>query len=326
MSLLIEKLQPRLVKQFQGIIQNQHLAQGYLFAGAPGTGKKELAQWLALRLFCQNLQAGKPCGQCPECQRIISGNHPDVIQIAPEKQTIKVEAIRYLKNELYKTGMEGAKRVFIIQEAEKMSVNASNSLLKFLEEPASDALIILTTTAKSQILPTIRSRMQIIDFHGIKATAAFERFTALGMTPANAQLLSLLTRDYQQAQTWLVTDSFNQLLKGVLHWFHKVLQADSEAFVLVQTQVVANAKNTADQQLAFEMIINFYDFLLVLRYDKSRTIENSDLNKLVTAAMNLSDQQLMTQLSLVLDIQKQLRVNVSFENVLEALTLKILAV
>lgn len=325
MTFLIEKLQPRLVKQFQHIIDRQHLAQGYLFAGATGTGKAELAQWLALRLFCQN-QETKPCGQCPECQRILEGNHPDVITVVPEGQTIKIEAIRHLKRELSKTGVESSKRVFIIEAAEKMSVGASNSLLKFLEEPTSDALIILTTTSKSQILPTIRSRMQTIDFKPIPRTAAFEHFVAQGIDSADAQVLSLLTRDQQQAQTLLADENFKPLLKGVLAWFMKLFKGDMEAFVYVQTQLVQNAKNQAAQTLTYQVIINFYDFLLRVRYDKDKEIINPELVKLNQSAQHITSEQLAEQLNLALDSQKQLRVNVSFENVLEALTLKLLAV
>lgn len=326
MTFLIEKLQPRLLKQFQHVLHQNHLAQGYLFAGAQGTGKKELAQWLALRQFCQDPKDDQPCGKCPECQRILSGNHPDVITVAPENQTIKIEAIRHLKQELSKRGVEGSKRIFIIESAEKMSVSASNSLLKFLEEPDSDALIILTTNAKSQILPTIRSRMQIIDFRSITTAAAFENFKAQGISVANAQLLSLLTKDQQQAKDWLEDENFPTLIHGILHWFTKLFKKDSEAFVLVQTHLVQNAKNQETQSLTFQVIISFYDFLLRLRYDKDKEIINPELVKLNEAAQQVTNQQITTQLNLVLDIQKQLRANVSFENVLESLTLKILAV
>lgn len=326
MTFLIEKLQPRLVHQFQMIIEQQHLAQGYLFAGAPGTGKKELAQWLALRLFCQSETEPKPCGHCFECQRILEHNHLDVTTVVPEKQTIKIEAIRHLKQELSKTGMEHSKRIFIIEDAEKMSIGASNSLLKFLEEPAGDALIILTTTTKSQILPTIRSRMQIVDFKPIPKTVAFEHFVAQGIEPMDAQVLSLLTRDQQQAQTLLADENFKPLLKGVVDWFIKLFKGDMEAFVYVQTQLVQNAKNQSLQGLTYQVIINFYDFLLRVRYDKDKEILNPELIKLNQSAQHITSEQLAEQLNLVLDSQKQLRVNVSFENVLEALTLKLLAV
>lgn len=324
--MLINQLQPKLVQQFQNVIARSRLAQGYLFAGPRGAGKHELAQWLALRLFCQNVQDDQPCGQCPECQRILSGNHPDVIQVAPENQTIKVEAIRYLKQELYKSGMEGNQRVFIIQDAEKMSANASNSLLKFLEEPVSDALIILTTPSKSQILPTILSRMQVVDFHSISQKSAYDQFIAQDLSVADAELMSLLTRDLAQAKAWLADDNFASLLAGVLHWFLKILRQDLEAFVLVQTQLSANAKTQETQGLTWQLIISLYDFLLRLRYDKSRVISNPTLEKLAQAAQSTTQRQIVAQLNLVLDSQKQLRVNVSFQDVLEALTLKLLAV
>ncbi|MCD2255447.1 DNA polymerase III subunit delta' [Agrilactobacillus fermenti] len=323
MALIIEQLQPKLVAQFAQIITKQHLAQGYLFAGPAGSGKYELAQWLAMSQFCHHLEQGRPCGQCSECRRIQQGNHPDVIQIKPDNQTIKVESIRYLKSELYKSGMEGNRRVFIVTDAEKMSVNASNSLLKFLEEPASDALIVLTTTAKSQILPTILSRMQIIDFRGLSKQTVYQNFLTQGSAPENAQLAALLTQDYQQAKAWQESAAFNQLLTAVVKWLLKIFKHDDEAFIYVQTLIMAATKTTEDQQLALSMIINFYDFLLQVRYDK-KEIMNTSLQQLFEAAQHETVEELADQLNLVLDMSRQLRMNVGFENFLEALTLRLL--
>lgn len=147
---------------FGGIIAlnrrvDQLLAQSYLFVGPKGAGKLALAEWIALRLFCQHVQDGAPCGECPECERILNHNHPDVMMLKTSTQSIKVDDIRNLKQEMSKTGVEGNQRVFIVEDADKMTAGAANSLLKFFEEPVPGMTVILTATAKNQLLPTITS-------------------------------------------------------------------------------------------------------------------------------------------------------------------------
>ena len=122
---LIDSLQPKLVAQFARIIDRKQLAQSYLFVGPKGAGKLALAEWIALRLFCQNVQDGAPCGQCPECERILNHNHPDVMVVKTETQSIKVDDIRGLKQEMSKTGVEGNQRVFVVEDADKMTAGAA---------------------------------------------------------------------------------------------------------------------------------------------------------------------------------------------------------
>lgn len=138
-----------------------------IFEGDQGTGKAELALWFAKHQFCLNLQEEMPCETCNNCLRITSKDHPDVVEIEPDGQSIKVDQIRALQSELTKSGFESAKKVVIIHQAEKMNMNSANSLLKFLEEPPANFMIILETQSLGKILPTIRSRCQIIHFQAL---------------------------------------------------------------------------------------------------------------------------------------------------------------
>ena len=114
-----ERLQPAISQRLKKTMVQGELAHAYLFAGPSGSGKKALAQWMALRLFCEQPQAGEPDGTCSECQRILSGNHPDVVTAAPEGRQIKVDTIRRLKAEFTKSGVEGSQKLFIIENDDK---------------------------------------------------------------------------------------------------------------------------------------------------------------------------------------------------------------
>ncbi|ATO43436.1 DNA polymerase III subunit delta' [Loigolactobacillus coryniformis] len=325
MTLTIETLQPRLVALFQSVIARQQLSQGYLFSGDTGTGKSELATWVALRLFCTHVVDGMPDGTCSECQRILSGNHPDVVKVAPEGQSLKIEQIRFLKQELTKSGMETNQRVFIIQDADKMTVSAANGLLKFLEEPAPQTYLILTTTAKNQILPTIISRLQIIEFNRLPRPQFIAQLTAAGINTVDAALLARLTNSLPTAQEWLASDWFEPLRQKVWQWFGHVQENNPLAFVDVQANLVPVAKERAIQNEVLALILLLLQDVLALHFGRDTELSfPGQRTQLSKWAENVTNQQLLTQMEAALAAQKYLTANVSFQNTLERLTLQLL--
>lgn len=133
----LAQMQPIVYQQLQRSFEHGRIAHAYLFEGEKGTGKHEVGIWLAQHLFCTQMKDNLPCGKCNNCQRIEKKEHPDVLVIEPEGQTIKVDQIRRLQTEFSRSGYESRKK-FLIKEAEKMNSSAANSLLKFLEEPPGD--------------------------------------------------------------------------------------------------------------------------------------------------------------------------------------------
>ncbi len=134
------------------------LGHAWLLLGDPGLGKEQLAERLARLHLCQHPQRGEPCGQCHSCQLFEKGHHPDFGTLGPEGKTIGVEAIREICSRLQNTSQLGRGKVVIIQEAERMTESAANALLKTLEEPAGDSLLLLIASRVSRLLPTILSR------------------------------------------------------------------------------------------------------------------------------------------------------------------------
>ncbi|BDR60815.1 DNA polymerase III subunit [Lactobacillus xylocopicola] len=143
---------------------DQHkLAHSYLFCAANGRAALNTAYWLACLFNCTG--QNKPDGSCQNCRQIIAGNHPDVLLVGPEgKQSLGIDQIRLLKEELAKSPVQSSTRFFLVNEAQKLTLPAANALLNMLEEPIAPVVTILITTNLDQILPTIRSRSQIINF------------------------------------------------------------------------------------------------------------------------------------------------------------------
>ncbi len=151
------------------------LPHALLFSGLAGIGKGEFARRLAAGLLCESPAAdGGPCGRCHACGMLAVGSHPDFREIAPEEagKAIAVDVIRGVNEFFTLTSQYGGRQVVIIHPAEAMNRNAANSLLKTLEEPTPGALLILLSSRPSQLLPTIRSRCQRIDFPLPPATSA----------------------------------------------------------------------------------------------------------------------------------------------------------
>lgn len=141
----------------------RRISHAYLFAGPRGTGRRTAAIALALAANCE-AQGHDACLACDACRRILAGSHPDVIVVEPDGATLKIEQIRRLQSWASLRAYTAPQKFAILCSAEKMTGQAANSLLKLLEEPAGGTSFVLICEQSSQILPTIRSRCQVIPF------------------------------------------------------------------------------------------------------------------------------------------------------------------
>lgn len=139
------------------------LPHSLLFCGIQGVGKATLALYLAKATNCQTSSTDF-CDSCPSCRKIDSGMHPDVRLYQPDGQFIKIDQMRILSREVFYSPFEGRRRVFVIDEADRMKPEAANSILKTLEEPPESSILILVTAKPNDLLPTIRSRCQLFRF------------------------------------------------------------------------------------------------------------------------------------------------------------------
>jgi len=145
--------------QLQASVRNNRLQHAYVFCGEKGLGKRDLIQAFVMDLFCTDRSADGACCSCPQCKKIISYNHPDVIYIKHEKDSIGVDDIRQgLSDDVYVKPYEGRYKVYIINDADRMTTQAQNALLKTLEEPPQYAIIILSCIEESKLLETVISR------------------------------------------------------------------------------------------------------------------------------------------------------------------------
>jgi DNA polymerase-3 subunit delta' len=175
--------QDRVKRILQNSLRTNSVSHAYIFNGPAGTGRKAMALALAQALHCRALD-DDACGVCLECRKIEHRNHPDILWIQPEGSAIKIDQIRDLQKEFaYRSAASGTK-MYILQDADKMTVQAANSLLKFLEEPSSRTVAVLITENGHALLPTIQSRAQWISFTPMNRREMIDLLLAEGHPPA----------------------------------------------------------------------------------------------------------------------------------------------
>ncbi|QSZ27421.1 DNA polymerase III subunit delta' [Aceticella autotrophica] len=157
----------KMVSLFEKIIAAGKIANAYLYLGEEGLGKEFMAKYFAMMVNCRGNRK-KPCYECSSCIQMLSGNQPDIFIIKPVGNSIKVEEIRSkVIDKIYIKPYESNKKIFIIIEAEKMTQQAQNCILKTLEEPSSYGLFILTASKMEGLLPTVISRCSVIRFNRV---------------------------------------------------------------------------------------------------------------------------------------------------------------
>jgi DNA polymerase-3 subunit delta' len=178
--------QDRAKALLQNALATSKIAHAYLFAGPSGSGRREMAQAFAQAIFCER-GGNDACGECLECRKVEHGNHPDLHVITPDGATVKIEQIRALQRELSYRSVAAGYKVYIIEGAETMTVQAGNSLLKFLEEPPSPVVAILLSPSAQAVLPTILSRTQLVAFGQGDREALENALAAEGKPPLLAR-------------------------------------------------------------------------------------------------------------------------------------------
>lgn len=320
----LEENQPTVVKMITNSLKKDRLAHAYLFDGPRGSGKKEMAKALAKAFFCEEKTGISPCLTCLNCKRIDSGNHPDVHTIESEGNTIKVDQIRDLKKEFSYRGMESKKKVYIVEDAEKMTPSAANSILKFLEEPDGEALAILMTTSIQRILKTIISRAQIITFSPLPPTRLVEKLVEAGIPETDARAVSQITFDLEESIQLCQENWIAQARGKVIQLIDDIIMRPKYAFITLQEGWMPFFKEKKDMQLGLDLLMIWYRD--VLRYQvnhQDQIVYIDQETKLQDQSLKLSQRKLGLNLQAVMDAKRRLDANTAPQLLMEQLLLRL---
>ena len=162
------------------------LPHAMILEGPAGSGKAELARWIAKAAVCTG-EGERPCGRCSGCMKAAAGAHPDITIAGggTAARSFHVDTVRQIRSDAYNKPNEAPLRVFLLEGAEAMSEQAQNALLKVFEEPPERVMFILTVTSAVKLLPTVRSRAQIFTLEGEEQPSD----TDLALTAAISQAI-----------------------------------------------------------------------------------------------------------------------------------------
>lgn len=263
------KRQEEALELFSKQIQSNKVSHAYLLVGDQDT--KEVAFYMAQSLFCER-RNGHACQECDACRNVVEGNLADFSYLSGVETSIKKEDIVVLQHRFVQTSLERVKhKVYIIEAIDNASLVAMNSFLKFLEEPDSNIVAILTTSKPNQVLETIKSRCLTVSLNSIDRVTIYNDLQAI-FEPKDALILSYLSLDKEDAQR--IFD--NPLYRGVVDTFEKVVnyiheKRTKEAGICLQVLGLKEYKFNLEAMKWFCILHEYY-------YDKN--IGTVDLNEL----------------------------------------------
>lgn len=306
----------------QSGLRHDKLSHAYIFSGPVGTGRFEMALTLAKAVYCK-VSVDDACGECLECRKVEHRNHPDLHIVQPDGASIKIEQIRELQKEFaYRASASGTK-IYIIHQAEKMTVQAANSLLKFLEEPTSKVVAILITENGNALLPTIQSRAQWISFTPMPRDEMILSLLQEGHPAVLVQPAAHITAGVEAARELICTNWFAEMRNVVLQLTKESLTKFPSSIITVQQRLMKT--ELADHMSSlFDLLILWFKDMVQLRLGRKEKLVYSDqLDWMGSLAFSREVQDWVRMMDQAVSLQKRLRFNANPQLVIEKMLVEI---
>lgn len=316
--------QEQMIEHFKSAIEMDKVSHAYIIQGDYDSGKKLMASVFAKALQCEQ-KGTEPCNHCTSCLQADTGNHPDIIYVSHEKpNSIGIHDVREQIN-----GSIGIKpyssdyKIYIVDEAEKMTAEAQNALLKTIEEPPAYAVIFLLTTNLGKLLPTILSRCVVLNIQPVKDELIKKHLLSLGVEERQAEFCTAFSMgNVGKAIRVATSEEFNEIKNDCVHMLKYA--KDMQVYELIQA-----VKELTKYKL---QIYDYLDFMLMWYRDVLLLKATGNANSLIYQEEYSSIRDRGNQSSyegiqkIIEEIEKakvRLRANVNFELTIELLWLTI---
>ena len=277
----LKKYQPIVYQTFVNSLQANHLSHAYLISGNPGTPLLEVAKHLAKSILCDD-PSPLACNSCITCLRIDDENYPDFVVIDGSKGRIKKEEVGNIETQFEKTAFESKGiMIYILHLVENMTIEAINSILKFLEEPESEIYAFLTTNNESGILPTIISRCQVLRLKQIDRNQVIQGAISLGVEPVDAELLSYFYNDSELIQDILendeTKDNYFEAKKALEELITDLKDNDFRASLyFTQTYIIPQIKTLPEARFFLDMLGQVFEDILNIKHNREPILKSYD--------------------------------------------------
>jgi DNA polymerase-3 subunit delta' len=303
-------------------LTEKRVVHAYLFYGPAGIGKTTFARALAAALLCGK-GGTDACGQCSVCRRVDEGKFPDFFVVEPVGNSIKIEQVRNLQRKAQFKPYEAKLKVYLIDQAEHMTNEAANCLLKILEDPPIDTIFLLTAVNLYNLLPTIISRCQLISM------------TRASRDEINNLLLDIMVDKDAAALIAALADGLPGKARKMAE-SGKALEIRQEVFNLVEKLAVGNVneililaeemekKKEVLPDILDQLLIWFRDQLIWLQTGNDRLLVNIDCTDRLKSLTPKTDKEYITGgISDILQARRQIKQNVNLRLTLEVLFLRL---
>ena len=314
-----------ILKYISSAVENNRVSHAYILNGERGSGKKMLANLFAMTLLCETGD-NEPCGKCHSCKQAESGNHPDIIRVTHEKpNSISVDDIRtQVNNTVDIKPYQGPYKVYIIPQADMMTPQAQNAILKTIEEPPSYAVFLLLTENAETLLPTINSRCVMLKLRNIKDTLIKKYLMEnLEIPDYKADMCTAFAQGNMGRAIMLAnSDHFNEIRE-------EAVQLPKHISEMELNEIVAAVKNISVYKLEItdylDIIMIWYRDVLLYKATKEidKVVFKDQLQSIKEQARKSSYEGIELILESLEKAKARLKANVNFDLVMELLFLTI---
>ncbi len=313
------------VQHLENAVKTGKISHAYIFSGEDGAGKKTLAYTFAMALQCLS-ENEKPCQVCESCRRAAGRNHPDIVTVTHEKPgTISVEEVRsQLVNDVEIRPYYGPFKIYLVPDAQMMTQQAQNAILKTIEEPPEYAVILLLTSNADALLPTIRSRCVRLDLKVVEDSLIKEYLMKnLHVPDYKADIdVSYAHGSIGRAEQAATSEEFAMMTENALKFLKTVRRMDMEKLLEAEKELSAD-------KIQIEEYLNIFQFWFrdVLMFKATREADKCvfkhELNDIREQAKEYSYENLEQILESIERTRVRIRANVSPELALDLLFRKI---
>lgn len=315
------------------LLQKGKIPNALLFTGPKGVGKDMAAISFAMAANCvrinkspqkisghkneNDLLPAEPCGICKNCRKFDSGSHPDFIRLNPEGRVTKISQIRDLRQILSLKPFEARLRVVVISEAQTLNQEASNALLKVLEEPPHGTILILIAEHVSGLIATIVSRCQHVRFNPVPAKLlASELAQNHAIDPKEAELLAAMANGSFFRALALKNSEWMFRRNWIIEEIEKMDNSSTEVR-LALAEKISKIKDKEDIHDLLEIMKTWYRDLLIAKYCPDKVINKDLMESVHKNSRRYTQQMLLKSISAVDRVEKEIDANVNIRLVLE---------
>lgn len=274
------------------------------------------AMYLTMSLLCDETLA---CEECNDCRKVREGKYSDIIHFNGKEETIKKYNIEYIQEQFKKSSLEGKAKIYILENIEKSTTEAMNTLLKILEEPTSEIYAIFTTNNRSSVLPTIISRCQVIDIKPDNKKILKEKLLERNISEQEANILSELSTTLEEAEA-LRGEKLDYYMVEVINTLDDIFNKPENLVINMHINLLQKYKEKKDIRLFLDVLVLGLKDMFHVKHNQKQIFVNQ---KSFFSSINVPDDVIIKKIELVIEANYQLDTNANALLLIDSLLYKL---